>query len=952
VAVVCWTTIRISKIGQRLSPLPKGEGQGEGKRYEQTHQGHFLSEAIMNPLVKKEIRLLLPSWFAVLALAILLPWFSWKNPYDFFAWMPLFIFFGIILLSVDSFGREFSLGTFSSLMSQPVERSQIWRTKVSILFFAAIFVYAAYFISSEMLLHQTLSNSAWSVSSDMLSDEFRDAMFGGGAAVLVALVGGMWTTLLLRQISAAFWITFLVPLGLLMLITFFMPAKLAANDHILIPLLYSLAGIYCVAGFRLAHRLFHRAQDVAWTGGVISFSSWRYFDAGSKPSASPRGRKPFSALLEKEFQLHSISLFCAGALLALHIGVFFLRAFYVDPHKNSLADTVSEFFWALWLVLPLTIGCMAVAEERKLGVLESQFCQPVSQRFQFAVKFIPAMIIGVLLGGIMPLLLEAIAGLLGVPNDYFKQDSHMGNGIFSGIVWFQICVITSAAALALVGFFASTLSKNFMQALSIAIVSTVACFFFDMFLTEGHSANNGEFILVGMRFWGAVPPMLIGLLTSIIFISWLAYRNFSHFGESGRLWRHNIFGIVGAVLFVFASSAMVYNRVWEVVDPAEPPHGAAKLSLSHPPKLQSDRLGGLQVRLPDGRVWFDCLKDPYLESYNWGGRGNHWEQLRFALLRPLPTSGGPEQFLSGSNWISTTTPRHVYFWNGNDQVPGYLDTIGIQADGSLWISSEAKPIIWTGAKMTRFDDETNWQQVVSPYGNYFLLLKTDGTLWQWRGGTTWFDENVWRTSWPSVRAFKPRQIGVDFHWQEAFSDWGSFARKADGSVYSVRLENKTNAVEFLRETNLDQIVSQTFSRGEERTAYVAKNGTLWIRNWHMPEYNGHGMQEVGPGYSQVGVETNWVTTAMDQHRLIVLKADGSLWEWKLNAKSSLEAVKIPPTRFGIHNDWVGLTSTLGGVVSLAADGSLWFWPGADYEGPVLKAPKQPQPLGNVFSKPD
>ena len=77
-----------------------------------------------------------------------------------------------------------------------------------------------------------------------------------------------------------------------------------------------------------------------------------------------------------------------------------------------------------------------------------------------------------------------------------------------------------------------------------------------------------------------------------------------------------------------------------------------------------------------------------------------------------------------------------------------------------------------------------------------------------------------------------------------------------------------------------------------------------------------------------------------------------MWEWNLNAKSSLEAVKIPPTRFGIHNDWVGLTNTLGGAVSLAADGSLWFWPGADYECPVLKAPKQPQPLGNVFSKPD
>jgi hypothetical protein len=100
------------------------------------------------------------------------------------------------------------------------------------------------------------------------------------------------------------------------------------------------------------------------------------------------------------------------------------------------------------------------------------------------------------------------------------------------------------------------------------------------------------------------------------------------------------------------------------------------------------------------------------------------------------------------------------------------------------------------------------------------------------------------------------------------------------------------------------------------------------------------------------METNWVTTAVDQNRMIVLKSDGSLWQWQLDTKSPADAVKIPPARFGLHNDWVGLTSTLGGVVSLAADGSLWFWPGTDYDGTMLKPPKQPELLSNVFTKSD
>ena len=78
----------------------------------------------MNPLLKKEIRLLLPSWSAILALEVLLPCF-WRDADLAFTFTPFFIFLGIILLAVDSFGRECSLGTFQSLLAQPMERREI-----------------------------------------------------------------------------------------------------------------------------------------------------------------------------------------------------------------------------------------------------------------------------------------------------------------------------------------------------------------------------------------------------------------------------------------------------------------------------------------------------------------------------------------------------------------------------------------------------------------------------------------------------------------------------------------------------------------------------------------------------------------------------------------------------------------------------------------------------------
>ena len=203
----------------------------------------------MNALVKKEIRLLLPGWLAVLLLEVVLPWL-WYDvnvpigvmPFWYNSVMSFLFFLGMILLALDSFGREFSLGTFQSLLSQPIERRQIWRTKITVLLFAAALIFDAYFASCELRVHQGIIES-----------DFRNAMIGSGAALFVALAGGLWTTLLLRQIATAFWITILTPAGLLTAIMFFFPDRFSNIDKIVETVLYSAAGLYTVSGFWLAH---------------------------------------------------------------------------------------------------------------------------------------------------------------------------------------------------------------------------------------------------------------------------------------------------------------------------------------------------------------------------------------------------------------------------------------------------------------------------------------------------------------------------------------------------------------------------------------------------------------------------------------------------------------------------------------------------------------------------
>ena len=892
----------------------------------------------MNAFVKKEIRLLRPVWLAVLALEVALPWIGPENG-EGIMMAPVFFFFGIILLAVDPFGREFSLGTFSSLMAQPMPRRQIWRTKITVLVLGAAIIFAAFFVSCELRLLLWFTHDHARPAREIQNQFFRYVVTAGVVGLFVALAGGLWTTMLLRQISAAFWITFLVPAGILATTMLSLPEKFADNGHVVVTLLYVLAVIYTAAGFWLARWLFHRAQDAAWTGGVISFSKWRYFSTGNEAAASGRRRRPVAALLKKEFQLQSISLFCVGSLLVLHLAILLLRTTYVAFHKSSVAEGISDTFWGLWLVMPLIIGGTAVAEERKLGLADSQFCLPVARRTQFAAKFIPVMIFGTLLGGVMPMLVEALAAHFGAPCETYRMN-HYNSGHYSLDEFaFELGIVALAAGLSWVSFFASTLARNFLQALSISIVILIGCC---MIGSTSDYWSKQEFSILGILPWPSVLPILIGVPTLLVLLMWLVYRNFNWFQESWRLWRGNLCLIGGALLFVFGSSALLYNRVWEIFEPAEPAHGAAKFSLPNPSALRGDFYRSLLVRLPDGRVWFDNLGYPFVPFLE--NQPSRWRRLWWFLADPRPISIGPRQFIAGSNWVSVSASRRDFWGEVTQPNPGYLDTVGIKADGTLWVSSRSEPKIWTGGEMAQFGSETNWRQVARQFGGGFLLLKNDGTLWRW--GTNRLDDSQGPANWPTVRNFQPNQIGTDADWREICNVGTVFARKTNGSTWVVNLDFKTGEERRHMLTNYDGFNLKTISAGVERLeAFIGNDGTLWIQVMHRSD--NHDSWE-SRGYSQVSQDTNWVAATSSWSTLTALKGDGSLWRWQTSEKLDYEFAGVSPTRLGIHNDWVGLIGVWNGAVTLAADGSLWFWPGTPPVERALKYPKQPRQLGNVF----
>jgi len=710
----------------------------------------------MNALVKKEIRLLLPSFLASLLMALTI-WLVPENRgemsgFVFFLGQSLIIFpflfcpVMLTMMTLGAFGREFSLATFSMLLSQPIPRARIWWAKTLLLAGAVLLVWFVWCYSCIMT---DFVNSNW---SDL---EIFTALFG-----LSIFTGGLWSVLLVRQVAAAFWIAVLTPAALYMSIV-----NLLANqpDKIVERVLIIAFLVYGFAGFIFARWLFLWAQDAQWTGGNITLPEMRGLARFKIKSGLRRDWRPRAAVLLKEFQLHQAQFMMAGVMALLHLGIIATRKLgHFD--KNSITEFALEKFWVLWLVMPLLVGCAAVAEERKLGMLESQLCLPVKRRTQFGLKVFVVMLLAVGLGTLMPLLLEGRRILPELKNDFVWNLAH--GQISVSNLWGQfalnllatifhilplLMMVSLSVGVGAMAFYASTLSRNTLQALAPAVVGfLLTCFF----LFIGYHADE----LIDQTIWRGPLIYLIGVPVMVVVLAALAYGNFKRVFVGGSVWRKNLLTLAITLALVGGATSAIYHRAWELLKSTEPPHGLARLT---PTQVRLQVNGdNITAFFSDGRVW--------MNRYDWFNPNPFSSMLK---ENPLFAGG---KFLAGTNWV--------------DAAYSFSDIVGIQRDGSLWVSEKPDQSMryWMGVempvikstKLVRFGTENDWKNFsdcsISP-----LLLKTNGTLWMW-GTNRW----NWKKNWPGLHAFQPKQLGTNSDWAEIYTDKGrKFFRKTDGEVW-------------------------------------------------------------------------------------------------------------------------------------------------------------------------
>jgi hypothetical protein len=756
-----------------------------------------------------------------------------------------------------------SCGTFGLLLSQPEKRQRFWRIKAGLLALALLSAWAVLVLC--LGLRQEISGY------DFYFDSFTDMAAGSGVMTLVAFSGGLWSTLLLRDLTTAFFATVMAPAALLMA-TALALMHWIDNDALMGWVVFCVMTAYSALGFFAARKLFLGAEDVplAWTRRQVSLPTVRRWPWRGLAFAFQRMRGPWSALIFKELQLQEITVILVPLLVLLHLAALALRHF--APQWAMPMDGFEGVVY-IWMMAPFVIGCVAVAEERRYNTLESFLCLPVRKRNQFLVKFAVVIALGIALGGVLPWVLENIAG---------------GTSSWAGAKALTT-LAAWAAGVAAVSFFASTMSRGMLQAFTVGLLFPILCWVAFGLLMQKSGLGSYVISFGGWLFPAvAIPAMLIAYF-------WMAFRNYKSLQIGWPLWAANFIRFIAVFVGALLVAGAVYARAWEYVMPLEPHHGPARLSGAGQAKMAeawSDAY--FYALLPDGRLWAGQTDRPRPD-------------------RAFSNLSG--HFVGDSNWVDVAGSRSE-------------GAVALKSDGTLWRFSRR-------AGSGQIGTDSDWKKMVAGH-SYFLALKQNGTMWGWGWDESGILPAVPITNDRTNRneISDPVQLWPDADWADVFAAKQPRAVKRDGSFWTWGYDGKrveggiTNYSVYHRLARMDLEGTNWSSL----TGYfylmmgVRTDGTLWL-GASIRLAVGFSANLFGspiPRYLQkptrIGSKSDWVGVSMSGDEFIALEADGTLW-----AINGFQSEVFQTKRPSRYHDWLAASGSVSGIWALAKDGTVSCW---------------------------
>jgi len=245
----------------------------------------------------------------------------------------------------------------------------------------------------------------------------------------------------------------------------------------------------------------------------------------------------------------------------------------------------------------------------------------------------------------------------------------------------------------------------------------------------------------------------------------------------------------------------------------------------------------------------------------------------------------------------------------------------IRADGTLWSilsfadTTNARPshFDWLGLlpNPRQIGTNSDWKTVV-PLVSGFMGVRSNDTLWQWLD----FPANHRRT--------EPWRIGDDADWEMAFSQmWRSVLIKRDGSVWIPSFEPYVGMSRFVR-TSLKGEDWIALS-GAHNTCLVLKgDGSLWhwgIDAYVMPRMKISGrspFEEYSLELKRRGHDSDWMAISGFPEDFVAVKGGRIVKDGWVPFAQSLG-------RLSGNSDWLTIDTSHDQTIALAADGTLCMW---------------------------
>jgi len=277
-------------------------------------------------------------------------------------------------------------------------------------------------------------------------------------------------------------------------------------------------------------------------------------------------------------------------------------------------------------------------------------------------------------------------------------------------------------------------------------------------------------------------------------------------------------------------------------------------------------------------------------------------------------------------------------------------SVAIRSDGALFTSgNNSYGQLGLGDTVARYSirrvgSDTNWSKVVANkwrtavgrFQDYYIALKTDGTLWGWGYndyGQLGLGDAIQRTS--------PVQIGIVTTWSKfSTAQANTLAIRTNGTIWSWGYNgngqlghgdttNRNSPVQIGSATDWSKVFC-----GATHSFAIKTDGTLWA--WGRNDLNqlGDGTTTQRTSPVKIGSATNWSMVSSGQAHAMAVRTDGTLWGWGYNTNGQLgfgdTTQRSAPVQVGSATNWSKVFCSEYCSFAIKTDGTLWACGANDY----------------------